>query len=297
MSTLLLPIDGSPCSYEAVNYIKAISAIEEDPKSVVVLHVQDNRPLTIPVDIDHQKPRELRDLPADDPAHALLNPVEQSLKESGCLVHSYEAYGSPVHEILAVAQERGCDRIVMGTSGLNRTEQLLLGSVAYRVLHRARVPVTLVRKAASRLSQSNNDYRLLVPIDGSKHSLKALDYVLRHSARDGETLITLLYVQQPVGQLPGHFASYRNELEELFANEARDVFNEAHQTLQGWNANVQERVEIGNPASSIIKTAQAIEASEIVMGTHGRTALVHAVLGSVAYHVVHLADRPVTLVR
>jgi nucleotide-binding universal stress UspA family protein len=43
------------------------------------------------------------------------------------------------------ADELGCDGIVMGTSGRGALGNLLLGSVATKVIHHAKVPVTLVK--------------------------------------------------------------------------------------------------------------------------------------------------------
>jgi nucleotide-binding universal stress UspA family protein len=43
------------------------------------------------------------------------------------------------------AESKGCDLIYMGTRGLNAMSGLLLGSVATRVLHLAKMPVVLVK--------------------------------------------------------------------------------------------------------------------------------------------------------
>jgi len=53
--------------------------------------------------------------------------------------------GHPAAEIADCARELGCDAIVMGTRGLGRVANLVLGSVAHKVVHLAEVPVTLVR--------------------------------------------------------------------------------------------------------------------------------------------------------
>jgi nucleotide-binding universal stress UspA family protein len=53
----------------------------------------------------------------------------------------------------------------------------------------------------------------------------------------------------------------------------------------------------GQPAEAIVRTAEERGADLIVMGTHGRTGLSHALLGSVAEKVVRLAPCPVLTVR
>jgi len=69
--------------------------------------------------------------------HARANGLQQVVTQS--------AVGLAADEILRVADERGVDQIVMGTHGRGPVGSLLLGSVAQRVVHRATVPVLLVR--------------------------------------------------------------------------------------------------------------------------------------------------------
>jgi len=52
--------------------------------------------------------------------------------------------GYPVEEILKVADEEGCDAIVLGTHGKGILKQTFLGSVAGSVLHRTRKPVFII---------------------------------------------------------------------------------------------------------------------------------------------------------
>ena len=75
--------------------------------------------------------------------------VNEAIRELGyaraqpVLVHSH---GRAVHEVIAqTAQDRDADLIVMGTHGRSGLDRLLLGSVAQQVMHRAHVPVLLVR--------------------------------------------------------------------------------------------------------------------------------------------------------
>jgi nucleotide-binding universal stress UspA family protein len=53
--------------------------------------------------------------------------------------------GNPVDEILAQAEKRNCDLIVMGTQGHGILEDALIGSTARRVIRRSKKPVLVVR--------------------------------------------------------------------------------------------------------------------------------------------------------
>ena len=76
----------------------------------------------------------------------LLAEAEAMARASGLQnVLTQSAVGSTAQEILRVADERGVDQIVLGTHGRGAVGSLLLGSVAQRVVHQAKVPVLLVR--------------------------------------------------------------------------------------------------------------------------------------------------------
>jgi nucleotide-binding universal stress UspA family protein len=60
---------------------------------------------------------------------------------------------------------------------------------------------------------------------------------------------------------------------------------------------VELRVLIGHPFERILETAVRDQVALIVLGTHGRTGLAHAIMGSVAERVVRLAPCPVLTVK
>lgn len=64
-----------------------------------------------------------------------------------------------------------------------------------------------------------------------------------------------------------------------------------------WSVVTQVAVESGNPAETILEYCQRHDIDRIVMSTHGRTRLKLWALGSIAYKVVHAADRTIVLIR
>lgn len=65
-------------------------------------------------------------------------------------VEHYLMVGDPAAEILDLAEEKGCDLIVMGTHGRTGLARLLMGSVAQQVVRRAPCPVVTVKSAIPR---------------------------------------------------------------------------------------------------------------------------------------------------
>lgn len=137
---------------------------------------------------------------------------------------------------------------------------------------------------------------ILVPIDFSDCSKKALQYALPLAKEHGAAL-TLLYVVRPAyggridagidyAQLEaGMRVSGEKELAKLVVGEVRG------------EVSTDTLVRVGSPAREIIETARRLPADLIVVSTHGRTGLKHVFLGSVAEHVVQRAPCPVFVVR
>jgi nucleotide-binding universal stress UspA family protein len=138
---------------------------------------------------------------------------------------------------------------------------------------------------------------ILVPTDFSEYADYALDYAIE-LAKVLQAHLTVLHVFHlsplALGEAPPAVLA-----DTLAAMEA----NAQHQTqmalarvqeagLQGDSAIVE-----GIPFQVIINTAESMDVDLIVMGTHGRTGLTHALMGSVAEKVVRLAPCPVLVTR
>lgn len=137
----------------------------------------------------------------------------------------------------------------------------------------------------------------LVPLDFSTYADQALDYAIR-LARPLNARLTLLHVIQPVPMAGVDMGvalpeTYLQELEEEVQRSMEAAL--ARVTAAGLTG---ERVVLyGVPFQEIVDTAKARQVALIVMGTHGRTGLLHVLLGSVAEKVIRLAPCSVLVVR
>lgn len=192
--------------------------------------------------------------------------------------------GDPATEILRVAEETGCDLIVMGTHGRTGLDRLLTGSVAEKVLRAAPRPVVAVKTtpAPARLPGRT----VLHPTDFSERSEAAFRLACE-VVTDGGRLVVLHVASTARGAPaagPGdNCEGLRNDLHGLQAPDP-----ETH---------LEHRLEEGDAAAEIVRVAREIDAGLIVMGTHGRTGLARLLVGSVTEEVLRKAPCPVMTVK
>ena len=139
--------------------------------------------------------------------------------------------------------------------------------------------------------------QILVPIDFSDCSKKALQYALPLAKQHGAAL-TLAYVMPRVPYSAGEYdaVGYAALGIELRSAREEDLAVFAAQEIRG-DVPTKTVVPWGEPTREIVKLAQSLPADLIVISTHGRTGLTHVFLGSVAEHVVRHAPCPVLVVR
>ncbi|TCO83027.1 nucleotide-binding universal stress UspA family protein [Plasticicumulans lactativorans] len=139
--------------------------------------------------------------------------------------------------------------------------------------------------------------KILLPIDGSAHAGRAVEHVLQRRAELGAFDLHLLNVQLPLesghAKLffgPDEIAAYQRE-------QGLDALRAARERLDAAGVPYTFHVVVGHAGETIARFAREQACDQIVMGSHGRSALTHLVLGSVASDVIRLADVPVTLVK
>lgn len=140
--------------------------------------------------------------------------------------------------------------------------------------------------------------RILFPTDFSEHADHAWSYALTFAREFGAEL-HLLHVLAPPPRLTETYATDLDpeKLLEAFRAEATEALARHLQDAKNRGLECRVEIRVGVDFREIIDYARSAEADLIVMATHGRTGLAHALMGSVAEKVVRKAGCPVLTIK
>lgn len=137
--------------------------------------------------------------------------------------------------------------------------------------------------------------KILVPVDGSNHSINAVHNAIE-VARGAEASLTLLAVDG-CRPLKGPLAELANSedlsRQEIFERVLESVVVKANIPD---DINIDQRIRMGDPADNILAEADLTEADLIVIGRRGLGSFAELLLGSVSRKVLHLSKIPVMVV-
>jgi nucleotide-binding universal stress UspA family protein len=140
MKRILVPIDGSAAALRALKHALALA---QRGTELQLVNVQPPMPLYGMVRA-YMHERQYREACALL-AQKALGPAVRLAKGARVAHRAHVLYGEPGPALAGAARRLACGAIVMGTRGENAVGNLLLGSVATKVVHLAKVPVTLVK--------------------------------------------------------------------------------------------------------------------------------------------------------
>ncbi|MEO6741848.1 MAG: universal stress protein [Chthoniobacteraceae bacterium] len=137
--------------------------------------------------------------------------------------------------------------------------------------------------------------RILVPVDFSEHSQKALRYALAFASQFGAEVALVHIVEQMV--YPGDWM-YPPLAVTDFATEKREqVIAKLRALDEGSGVKTHHIVRLGRAWQEVIEIAKEMKSDMIILATHGYTGLKHVLLGSVAEKILRHAPCPVLSVR
>lgn len=136
---------------------------------------------------------------------------------------------------------------------------------------------------------------VVLATDGSAHSVAAARHLLIPGVFAAPLTVHLVHAHPKLVGRPRATVS-RELMDEWLDEAATRAFAEVRPLLDDARIAVTEHRLLGEAAPMIVELAQRTGASMIVMGTHGRSALMSVVMGSVATQVVASSPVPVLLV-
>ncbi len=144
--------------------------------------------------------------------------------------------------------------------------------------------------------------KILVPTDGSKTAQKAARYAIDLAKQLKASVIVLSVIdtrfligQTITADTPRHMIQ---PVEEYLHEAAKEYAGNIKTLCEKSDLKAKTVITTGHPVEDIVKEAKKSKANLIVMGSHGRSALAAAVLGSVTYGVIHKEMKvPVLIVR
>lgn len=138
--------------------------------------------------------------------------------------------------------------------------------------------------------------RILVAVDGSKHSDNAIRFAIGLAQRDATAELHVVNVQ-PL--LPGDVLTFvpKANVDKFYGDASETALASGRALLDAAKVPYRTHVAIGPVGRAIADYANAERCEQIVMGSRGHGAAVNLLLGSVATYVIAHATQPVTIVK
>jgi len=307
---VLIAVDGSVNALKAVRYVGRTFAPVEDFK-VVLLHLLPAPPQILAQEArtDPASLKRLKTLEGKNrrQSEKVIGRAEEELARTGLTPDRIEKLVRPTkdgvaREIVFEAQNGLYDSLILGRRGLGRLQELFIGSVSQKCLQAVKsIPVWIVDGEA-------HGRKILIALDGSEDSFRAVDHVGFIAARHPELTILLLHVSSSLAQ----YCTLGFD-EEVQAIEEETILMEEDYCMRNFFGQAREMlVRAGVPASrievrfqaksmdiarSILQAAKEEDCKTIVVGRTGVSKARELFLGSVTNRLIQAAaDRAVWVI-
>jgi nucleotide-binding universal stress UspA family protein len=214
--------------------------------------------------------------------------------------------GRANQKVCDFAREIGADLIVLATRGHTGLARVFLGSTAERIVQFAPCPVLVTRQRNQPEETTTakipaqfkfNPRRILAPVDFSQCSLAGLKYAAFFARAFGARL-RLLHVLFPPNPMVMDRVNVdpSGQLDEARRMNAQMEMEALTQVEFLRETECETEVRTGYAIQEICAEIDRANIDLVVTSTHGQTGLKHAILGSVAEHIVRYAECPVLVV-
>ena len=201
-------------------------------------------------------------------------------KDFGVSAQSIIKVGSPSNEVTNVAREIGANLIVMGTHGYSPIEELVIGSVALKVITKAPCPTMAMSSAA----KGKGYKKIVMPIDTTVNSRQKVNYTLEMAKSFGASVHAIgLLGNNEENELPGM---------EVVLSQVKKLAEEKGVPYQSKILN-----DVKNRATATVNFINEVDADVVVIMTDQDAELSGFFLGPYSQQVIHLSKVPVIAVK
>jgi nucleotide-binding universal stress UspA family protein len=298
---ILVPLDGSPFSEQALPYALELARRSEAVLHLVKVHTVTALPSSF-IDpgsyLNSEFDAELRQGEAD-----YLEQLATSPRMRGAQIRRALVEGPVVSAIEAYMKDAGITMVVMTTHGRGGLSRAWLGSVADGLVRAVNVPVLLLRPRGDDTTEGPRFVikHILIPMDGSEFSEQVLEHATALGSLTGAryTLVQVVPppVLMPTAEIVGAPPLPVSDIAELRAQADR-YLEELAQQMRTRGLTVDTAVVMQQQSAlGILEEAMERDADLITMATHGRGGWQRVALGSVADKVLRGTTVPLLLFR
>lgn len=281
MNTIVVATDFSARSDRAIR--RAVLLAHTFEAAVQLVHVvDDDQPVRIVT-------------AEEEAADAILNEQSRSIRELDGLDCGYRiVLGDPFEGISHSAQELAADLVIIGPHRRQALKDMFIGTTAERTIRLSRLPILMANAVPA------GPYRrALVATDLSEPSKTAVRAVADLGLFTRQTLSLLHVFDAPESWLRTRGSLSEDQIKAYLANEKGRAASDLSKFASDVGLRAAELILEPSKASAghmINETADKVRADVIVVGTHSRSRLAKAFLGSVAEEVLRTATRDVLVV-
>ena len=141
LSKILVPVDGSENSFRALEQAIFLATKIQEAQITVVYIIEDLPSLYI------YSPKIIEKLHADYKSEytKILERCKEMASNSGININTVLLEGDPASKIIGYSEMEKFDLIIIGSRGMGKFKEVIIGSVSNKVLHHAKCSVMLVR--------------------------------------------------------------------------------------------------------------------------------------------------------
>jgi len=289
---ILVPVDFSDCSNKALEY--AILFGEKYGASLTLFHVV----ALFQEDVgETERMQELEEIVKrqEEKIRKQMSGSKERVTARGVSVNTVVQRGiNPADTILEFLDEQDFDLVIMGTHGRTGLKHVLQGSVAEKVVRLSPIPVLTIHREVQKYDFDD----ILVPIDFSAHSLKAVEYATNLAQTFNSRLYFLHVIEQEIH--PSFYAAGVTSIFEIDHDLKQRVVQNMQEFVEDFldeSMTAEYVVREGKAHREIVEFAKEKGMDLIVIATHGLSGLEYLLLGSTTEKVVRWATCPVFTVK